>query len=215
MPLDRAQVTKAVTALLKHEAGGNKKGKKSQLFEETDHKVISLVLGMKAFPETKRTKPHMIPIPHSLHAESEICIIVKDPQKALKERLEAEPIDGVVKIIGLTKLRDNYKTFEAKRNLCDSYDLFMADRRVLPMLPKLIGNSFFQKKKFVLLQSLSLPLSASLPRRRCCFETPAGERAPLPLCSQPPRGRRPQLRLSLCLSLTTLLAALLQAAHPD
>lgn len=144
--LDREQVKKAVVALLKHESGGAK-GKKSQLFEETDSKVISLVLGMKEFPKVKRTKPHQIAVPHSLHSASEICIIVKDPQKALKERLEAEPIDGVVKVIGLTKLRDNYKTFEAKRNLCDSYDLFMVDRRVLPMLPKLIGKSFFQKKK--------------------------------------------------------------------
>ena len=147
MVLDREQVTKAVTALLKHESGGGAKKKKAQLFEESDAKVISLVLGMKEFPDNKRSKPYQIAIPHSLHTESEICIIVKDPQKALKERLEAEPIDGVVKIIGITKLRDNYKTFEAKRNLCDSYDLFMVDRRVLPMLPKLIGKSFFQKKK--------------------------------------------------------------------
>ena len=43
--------------------------------------------------------------------------------------------------------RGNYKTFEAKRNLCDSYDLFMIDRRILPMTAKLLGNSFFRKKK--------------------------------------------------------------------
>eukprot|EP01048_Picozoa_sp_COSAG05_P024606 COSAG05_NODE_5864_length_1070_cov_1.369722_1_plen_85_part_00 len=68
----------------------------------------------------------------------------------MKDRLEKEPIEGIVKVIGLTKLRDNYKTFEAKRNLCDSYDLFMIDRRVLPMASKLLGNSFFRKKKCVL-----------------------------------------------------------------
>lgn len=158
--LDREQVKKAVVALLKHESAGGAQKKKAQLFEESDAKVISLVLGMKEFPKIKRTKPHQIAIPHSLHSESEICIIVKDPQKALKERLEADPIDGVVKVIGLTKLRDNYKTFEAKRNLCDSYDLFMVDRRVLPMLPKLIGKSFFVKKKCA---QTSLP--AHLPLR--------------------------------------------------
>ena len=135
-------------ALLQHERApkpGEKR--KAQLFEDTDHKVLSLVVGMKEQPRKERTKAYPIRIPHSLHAESEICILVKDPQKKLKERLESEPVDGVVKIIGLRKLRDNYKTFEAKRNLCDSYDLFMADRRILPMLPKLLGNSFFQKKK--------------------------------------------------------------------
>eukprot|EP01045_Picozoa_sp_COSAG04_P018603 COSAG04_NODE_1732_length_5768_cov_11.998236_4_plen_274_part_00 len=146
--LDREQVARAVKALLQHERApkpGEKR--KAQLFEDTDHKVLSLVVGMKEQPRKERTKAYPIRIPHSLHAESEICILVKDPQKKLKERLESEPVDGVVKIIGLRKLRDNYKTFEAKRNLCDSYDLFMADRRILPMLPKLLGNSFFQKKK--------------------------------------------------------------------
>ena len=32
-----------------------------------------------------------------------------------------------------------YESFEAKRKLCNSYDLFLADERVLPSLPKLIG----------------------------------------------------------------------------
>ena len=178
--LDREQVKKAVVALLKHESGGAK-GKKSQLFEESDAKVISLVLGMKEFPKAKRTKPHQIAVPHSLHSASEICIIVKDPQKALKERLEAEPIDGVVKVIGLTKLRDNYKTYEAKRNLCDSYDLFMVDRRVLPMLPKLIGKSFFQKKKCA--TSLFCSASSCWPSKSCdaCLRTAALCRQPVPI----------------------------------
>jgi ribosome biogenesis protein UTP30 len=140
------QVAKAVRALLKHESNPQS-GKKAQLFDEVDHKVMSLVVGMKEFPRKERTKPYPIGIPHTLHGDSEICLIVKDPQKAIKERLEAEPIEGVAKVIGLTKLRNNYKTFEAKRNLCDSYDLFMVDRRILPMLPKLLGNTFFRKKK--------------------------------------------------------------------
>ncbi len=40
-----------------------------------------------------------------------------------------------------------YESHEAKRELCKLYDLFLADERVLPMLPKLIGKSFFKKKK--------------------------------------------------------------------
>ena len=121
----------AIAALLKHESGP-KKGKKAQLFDAVDEKVLSMVVGMKIFPKKERTKPYPIGIPHSLHSGSEICLIVKDPQRSMKDRLEKEPIEGIVKVIGLTKLRDNYKTFEAKRNLCDSYDLFYAsskDRR--------------------------------------------------------------------------------------
>ena len=52
-------------------------------------------------------------------------------------------------MLGISKLKANYYPFEAKRKLCDSYDLFMADDRIIPSLPKLIGKSFFKKKKCV------------------------------------------------------------------
>ena len=42
--------------------------------------------------------------------------------------------------------RNNYKPHEAKRKLCDSYDMFMADDRIIPILPKLLGKSFFKKR---------------------------------------------------------------------
>lgn len=48
----------------------------------------------------------------------------------------------------MKKLREKYRQFEQKRQLCDSYDLFMADERVLPMLPGLLGKTFFDKKKY-------------------------------------------------------------------
>jgi ribosome biogenesis protein UTP30 len=50
-------------------------------------------------------------------------------------------------VIGLSKLRANYKQYEAKRQLKDSYDLFLADVRILPMLPRLLGKKFFLSKK--------------------------------------------------------------------
>ena len=50
-------------------------------------------------------------------------------------------------VLGISKLRNNYKAHEQKRKLCDSYDLFLADNRVIPILPKLIGKTFFSKKK--------------------------------------------------------------------
>lgn len=43
-------------------------------------------------------------------------------------------------VIGTSKLRTKYESHEAKRNLCKAYDLFLADDRVLPSLPKLIGG---------------------------------------------------------------------------
>jgi hypothetical protein len=45
----------------------------------------------------------------------------------------------VAKVIGTSKLRTKYESHEAKRSLCGAYDLFLADERILPSLPKLLG----------------------------------------------------------------------------
>lgn len=42
-------------------------------------------------------------------------------------------------VVGISKLRTKYESHEAKRQLCNSYDLFAADERILPSLPKLLG----------------------------------------------------------------------------
>lgn len=52
-------------------------------------------------------------------------------------------------MISLEKLRKNYFPFEAKRKLCQSYDLFLADRAVVTRLPQLLGKEFFSRKKCV------------------------------------------------------------------
>jgi ribosome biogenesis protein UTP30 len=40
----------------------------------------------------------------------------------------------------VSKLRTKYESHEAKRQLCNSFDLFLADERVLSTLPKLLGG---------------------------------------------------------------------------
>ena len=63
--------------------------------------------------------------------------------KDAKQRLAQQQHAGIKKVVGLSKLKSKYEAFEAKRQLCDSYDLFLADERVLPSLPKLIGAKGF------------------------------------------------------------------------
>eukprot|EP00735_Rhodelphis_limneticus_P001840 TRINITY_DN1253_c0_g1::TRINITY_DN1253_c0_g1_i1::g.26936::m.26936 TRINITY_DN1253_c0_g1::TRINITY_DN1253_c0_g1_i1::g.26936 ORF type:complete len:261 (+),score=33.80,sp/Q5RCE6/RL1D1_PONAB/33.59/1e-39,Ribosomal_L1/PF00687.16/8.6e-56,DUF1390/PF07150.6/0.17,Peptidase_M17_N/PF02789.12/8.7,Peptidase_M17_N/PF02789.12/45 TRINITY_DN1253_c0_g1_i1:46-783(+) len=144
--MDPSQVEKAAAALLKHIQLAKKK--KKELIESND--VISLIVGLRNFPQKKR-KAYRIYIPHSLYAEdSEICLITKDPQREYKDKLDKEcpGLDSPVKkVIGISKLRDKYKPHEAKRNLCSTYDLFLADERIIPLLPQLLGKAFFNKKK--------------------------------------------------------------------
>ena len=58
--------------------------------------------------------------------------------------MKQEKLAKVAKVIGLSKLKSKYESHEAKRNLCAQYDLFIADDRIIPSLPKLIGESLQQ-----------------------------------------------------------------------
>jgi hypothetical protein len=49
-------------------------------------------------------------------------------------------VQGVDKVIGVTKLRKNYRQYKDRRDLLSTYDLFLADDRITSMLPALIGK---------------------------------------------------------------------------
>jgi len=153
--LNKDQVTKAVVALLKH-MDNVTNSKKSSLLEEDN--LVLLGFSFFKIPEKKKVKPTPIPIPHSLFEQDiEICLFTKDPQKFYKEKLVEQGVK-VAKVIGLTKLRKNYGTFEAKRKLGSSYDLFLADDRILPSLSKALGSTFFKRKK----QPIAIKVSGNL-----------------------------------------------------
>jgi hypothetical protein len=107
-----------------------------------------------------------IPNPIYNQEAAEVCLFVKDHDgtghKEAKARVRSIENSGVQKVIGLTKLKANYFSFEQKRKLCDSYELFLADDRILPSLPKLLGKSFFKKKKCVAILGLALALALPL-----------------------------------------------------
>jgi ribosome biogenesis protein UTP30 len=90
----------------------------------------------------------LIKLPHPMFDDkSEVCFFAKDPQKTYKELLlQKHPVPGVTKVIGLEKLKKNYKTAEQKRALADAFDLFLCDSRIVEMMPKLLGTIFFKNK---------------------------------------------------------------------
>ena len=152
--VNSAQVAKAVAALSKHLEKVKAEGK-AQLFDGDgdDGETYSVMLSTRRVPQKGSNKlvPVKIPNPLLIPDKTEICLIVKDHQgeghKEAKKKVADMEACGVAKVLGISKLRNNYKPHEAKRQLCDSYDLFCADARVLPILPKLLGKSFFKKKK--------------------------------------------------------------------
>ncbi|CAA0808671.1 Ribosomal protein L1p/L10e family [Striga hermonthica] len=153
--LQRSTVDSAVSALLKFKSAAQSSTDKLQLLPEDDYIYLNLTL--KKIPSNPRTIPFRIPLPHPiLDAASQLCLIIDDrpksptpPPDQIKKLIKAQDIP-ISKVIRVSKLKSNYKPYEAKRKLCDSYDLFLVDKRVVHLLPKLIGKKFFKKKKLPL-----------------------------------------------------------------
>ena len=100
-----------------------------------------------------------------------ICLITKDPQREYKDLLESHGIRFISRVVGIEKLKGKFKPFEARRMLLKENGMFLADDRVIPLLPKLLGKAFFNAKKFV---CPSIRVTPSLTSNR--------SRQPVPVC---------------------------------
>ena len=154
-------VQNAVDALLKWR-DSNSHSQKPKLFDQ-DEEFVYLVLTLKKIPQKGRMNPYKVPLPHTLMSPfSETCLIIDDRPKSnltkdeAQKKIKAENV-AVSKVLKLSKLASDYRPFEAKRKLCDSYDMFFVDKRVVPLLPRLLGKKFFRKKK--------VPVQVNLKKR--------------------------------------------------
>lgn len=147
------RAVKSLFTWLKKEEKGGGKGSRNleQLFERDD--FVFLTVALKRTQPQRNDKPVRIRIPNPIYSldNVESCLIVKDAKgdtkKAAKVRLQQQEVCGISKVIGVSKVHSKYPTHEEKRQFCAAYDIFLADNRVLPMLPKLLGKTFFKKKK--------------------------------------------------------------------
>ena len=54
----------------------------------------------------------------------------------------------VNEVIALRQLKVEYKQYESKLSLVKRYDIFLADSRIIRLLPKFLGKPFYARKKF-------------------------------------------------------------------
>jgi len=142
VPFKKAQVKLAVSAL--HAHLNDREEKKDELFATNES--MFLVLGLKKIPPLEK-KPRKLAIPNAYNANSDICLISKDPGKTVKAKLQELGVTSITKVISLTKLRQNYKTYALKRDLLASYDLFLCDDRIYHFAVKSLGKQFFKHRK--------------------------------------------------------------------
>ncbi|EPX71523.1 U3 snoRNP-associated protein Cic1/Utp30 family protein [Schizosaccharomyces octosporus yFS286] len=131
---------------------GNSEANKSNLLEDEEDTTSTVWLQLstlKFITNNRKLIPFKIPLKHSIIPSSyEACLIVKDPQRTYKDLVSEAGMSGVVtRVIGISKLKAKWKSFEQKRQLRDQFDLFLADDRVISMLPKVLGKTFYSKTK--------------------------------------------------------------------
>ncbi|CAO1614866.1 unnamed protein product [Parajaminaea phylloscopi] len=175
-----AQASKAFKALqahrLKHKTQQTQKSKdtgKSELPLDAEDDGEDVAVGaartedtvylnvtVKRLDKNKKAKPVSIPLPHPVHdaSTSTVCLFVKDPQREYKDLLPSLGVKCVHRIIGVSKLKGKFAPFEARRQLLDEYDMFLCDERIGPLMPKLLGSKWQQRKK--------MPISVNLVRTK-------------------------------------------------
>lgn len=145
-----------------------KEGIKKSLLDEDDEpstsaadkKSFYVMFGLKKIPAEVSVKPQLISVPNCWKSASSsesvrVCIFTKDPHEEYKKRIKGLGLASIVKVMPVSKLRKNFKPFEAKRQLCASYDIFLTDCRIVALLPKLIGKKFFEAKKIPVVVDLT------------------------------------------------------------
>lgn len=152
LDVPKAELGKAVDGLQKLLKVSNAK---SDILQEREK--IHLQVSMKKIPNLPE-QTIKVNLPHGLFtADTDVCLFVKDLDKKSREfevseehfsdMLLEKGVNCVRKVIPLKALKLEYKPFEAKRNLSNEFDLFLADSRIIRLLPSLLGKNFFGRKR--------------------------------------------------------------------
>lgn len=129
---------------------------KRNLLEDADEDETSSPVWLTLTTKThivdkKRLKPARIALPHPLNSSpnTTICLITADPQRKYKDIVAspAFPSDlsaRITKVVGIKKIRAKHTQYEAQRKLKAEHDIFLADDRIVPGLPKLLGKTIYK-----------------------------------------------------------------------
>merc|ERR1719187_2754656 len=138
--------------------------KKTDLFQdasEEGRKVQIIISGIK-LPRDAEAQVLKIRLPHHHTPESRgVCPDHEATVLHYESLLAEKGVKGITKVMALRELKVEYKTFESKRALCHLYDHFLADARIIRLLPQFLGKAFYKRKKFPVQVSLTHPSLAS------------------------------------------------------
>jgi len=125
-----------------------------------DSSTIQLAMCMKKIPKVKN-KIIKVVLPHSmLPTPTDVCLFTQDIDKKdrdyspterhFQSLLQENGITAVTTILPLKAIKLEYQPYEAKRNLSDMHNVYLADASIVRLLPGFLGKHFFGRKRFPL-----------------------------------------------------------------
>ncbi|NP_001146382.1 Ribosomal L1 domain-containing protein 1 [Zea mays] len=154
-PVPRETVASAVASLTMWMKKRTAQTRPNLLADERDDLVV-LQLSLRRIPASSSARPRLLPLPHPVigHDGASVCVISDDRPKSrspsasdllhASKSLHRLPVSDV---IPLSTLRTDYRPYESRRRLAASHDLFIADRAIVPLLPRVLGKAFYATKK--------------------------------------------------------------------
>ncbi|KAJ3869102.1 ribosomal protein L1p/L10e family-domain-containing protein [Lentinula novae-zelandiae] len=142
------QCKQAVDALFTHVSDVAAKKADTQLLPDAEQSFW-LTVALKKQPQSSSLKVFTIPVAYPIvdPRKESVCLITKDPQRTYKDLIVDNDIHFIHKVVGIEKLKGKFKAYDARRALLKEHGLFLADKRIIPLLPKLLGSKFFEAKK--------------------------------------------------------------------
>lgn len=141
-------VEKGVDALLKWVK--SKTNHQKPLLEHDE--LFYLVVTLKRIPDREMINPYKIRIPHplfSLDGSQEVCLIINDRKsgsaEVAKNKVKEEG-SAISKVLKYSKLKTDYKPFEAKRKLSGSFDCSWPINLWFLYSPYYWGRHFLRRK---------------------------------------------------------------------
>ncbi|KAL0139419.1 ribosomal protein L1p/L10e family-domain-containing protein [Mucor lusitanicus] len=117
----------------------------NDMLQDDEDNFIYVEIHTHKIMNKAQSKQKQIKLPNSPYPESyEICYFTKDDEKKTEEKTKNTAIK---KVINLNTLKTVYKSYESKRKLAASYNLYVIDDRVAPLIPSLLGKAFQAKNK--------------------------------------------------------------------
>ncbi|XP_060851572.1 ribosomal L1 domain-containing protein CG13096-like [Rhopalosiphum padi] len=139
---------------------------KNELWDEATP-IHLVVTGVKIGVGPKRVV--RIALPNSLITDTtDICLIVPDLVRGrnvdhektyhhYKDLLAKNGIKNIKTILPARQIRVEFNEYEARRNLCNSHDIFLIDQKISGFLVKKLGKEFYTKRK--------LPITVKLAKK--------------------------------------------------